>query len=158
MEKFIGMHMKMGIIDLPSYILYWSNEMRYSVIADLMPLKRFQCIRRFLHSVDNSLNDLSDKLFKVRPIIESIRKQCILISPEESHSLDEQIIPSRTKFSKIRQYNPKKPSKWGFKNLARAGSSGFMYDFFVYTGKEEDEAHEDCWVSQYSLKCTVIGS
>ena len=28
MEKFIGMHMKMGIINLPSHILYWSNEMQ----------------------------------------------------------------------------------------------------------------------------------
>ena len=147
-EKFIGMHMKMGIIDLPSYILYWSNEMRYPAIADIMPLKRFQSIRKFLHFADNTLNDLSDKLFKVRPIIESVRKQCVLISPEECHSMDEQIIPSKTKFSKIRQYNPKKPSKWGFKNLVRAGSSGFMYDFFVYTVKEKEEVHEDQEISQ----------
>ena len=42
---------------------------------------------------------------------------------------------SKTKFSSIRQYNPKKPKKWGFKNLVRAGSSGMMYDFFIYEGK-----------------------
>ena len=87
----------MGIINLPSYILYWSNEMKYSAIVDLMPLKRFQNIQRFLHFVDNNLNDLSDKPFKVRPIIESVQQQCILISPEESHSVDEQIFPSKTK-------------------------------------------------------------
>ena len=48
------------------------------------------------------------------------------------------IIPSKTKFSKIRQYNPKNPKKWGFKNLVRAGSSGMMYDFYIYSGKEEE--------------------
>ena len=34
----------------------------------------------------------------------------------------------------IRQYNPKKPKKWGLKNVVRSGASGMMYDFFLYTG------------------------
>ena len=58
-------------------------------------------------------------------------------NPEECHFVDEQIIPSKTKFSGIRQYNPKKPVKWGFKNLVRAGASGIMYDFYIYAGKNE---------------------
>ena len=29
--------------------------------------------------------------------------------------------------------------KWGFKNLVRAGVSGFMYDFYIYCGKNESE-------------------
>ena len=32
------------------------------------------------------------------------------------------------------QYNPKKPVKRGFKNFVRAGSSGMIYHFFLYTG------------------------
>ena len=64
-----------------------------------------------------------------------VRKQCLKIIPEESHSVDEQIIPAQTRYSNIRQYNPKKPVKWGFKNMVRAGSSGIMYDFYIYTGK-----------------------
>ena len=96
METFVGMHMKMEIIDLPGYILYWSSEVNYSAFTDLMPLKRFQSIRLFLHFVHSRLNDLSNKLFMVRPIIEAVWKQCILISAEESSSVDQQIIPSRT--------------------------------------------------------------
>ena len=64
-----------------------------------------------------------------------VRKQCLKVIPEESHSVDEQIIPAKTRYSNIRQYNPKKPVKWGFKNMVRAGSSGMMYDFYIYTGK-----------------------
>ena len=57
--------------------------------------------------------------------------------------MDEQIIPSKTKCSSIRQYNPKKPKKWGFKNLVRAGSSGIMYDFFIYEGKSTANNNEN---------------
>jgi hypothetical protein len=46
-------------------------------------------------------------------------------------------MPAKTKFSGIRQYNPTKPVKWGFKNLIRAGASGFMYDFYIYAGQDE---------------------
>ena len=98
---------------------------------------RFSELRRYLHFVDNnSEHGKEDKLFKIRPIIEAVRNQCIKIKPEEFQSVDEQIIPSKTRFTKIRQYNLKKPKKWGFKNLVRAGSSGFMYNFYLYSGKE----------------------
>ena len=102
-----------------------------------MSWNQFSELRRYLHFVDNnSEHDKEDKLFKIRPIIEAVRNQCIKIKPEEFQSVDEQIIPSKTRFTKIRQYNPKKPKKWGFKNLVHAGSSGFMYDFYLYSGKE----------------------
>ncbi len=38
---FISMHMLMGVIKLPSYKSYWSKRLRYPMIADEMPLKRF---------------------------------------------------------------------------------------------------------------------
>ena len=37
------------------------------------------------------------------------------------------------------QCNTKKPKKWGFKNLTRAGVTGFMYDIFVYDGSKSAE-------------------
>ena len=102
-----------------------------------MPPNRFIEIRHNLHFVDNnSEHDRDDKLFKIRPIIEAVRNECIKVEPEEFQSVDEQIIPSKTKFTKIRQYNPKKPKKWGFKNLVCAGASGLMYYFYLYYGKE----------------------
>ena len=139
-EQFIGMHLRMGIVNLPSYKLYWSQDTRYPPISDVMPLKRFQKLKASIHFVDNASLDKStkDKLFKIRPVVELVRQQCLKIIPEECHSVDEQIIPTKTKYSGIRQYNPKKPKKWGFKNLVRAGSSGIMYDFFIYTGKNEE--------------------
>jgi hypothetical protein len=115
------------------------SELWYPSIADIMPRKRFEKLRRFLHFVDNMANDdnTQDKLFKVCCVVEEVAPNCRKVHPEENHSVDEQIIPLKTKYSRIQQYNPKKPVKWGFKNLVRAGSSGFMYDFYIYAGKDE---------------------
>ena len=143
-EKFIGMHMKMGVMRLPSYKMYWSQQMRYPAIADIMPLKRYVKLRSSLHFVDNNPHQpgVSSKLFSIQPVIDHVREQFRKVSPEECHSVDEQIIPAKTRYSGIRQYNPKKPTKWMFKNLVRAGTSGFMYDFYIYSGKDEGNEEE----------------
>ena len=97
----------------------------------------------------------ADKLFKIRAVIESVRQQCLQIPPEEIHSIDEQIISTKTKYSGIRQYNPKKPKKWGFKNLVRAGASGIMYDFYIYTGKQ-DQSENDTPYSHLQKSAQVV--
>ena len=49
------------------------------------------------------------------------------------------------KFSSIRQYNPRKLKKWGFKNLVYTRSSGFMYYFYIYDEKNNNESvNNDC--------------
>ena len=63
-----------------------------------------------MYFVDNNApNNDNDKLFKVRPIITAIRDECV--KPEKLQAVDEQIIPCKTKRSKIRQYNSKKLQK-----------------------------------------------
>ena len=66
LEKFTGMHIKMGVVKLPCYTMYWSNEMRYPPLADVMPRKRFEKLKRYLHFVDNARYDesIGGKLFK----------------------------------------------------------------------------------------------
>ena len=60
------------------------------------------------------------------------------MKPEIENSIDEQIIPTKTKYSGIRQYNTKKPVKWGFKNFVCSGSSGIMYMTSLFTvGKQK---------------------
>ena len=95
----------------------------------------------YLHFVDQDIeHDGNDKLFKLKPILEAVQKECAKVEPDEFHAVDEKIIPSKTKYSKVRQYHlPKKNRKWGFKNLVRAGANGFMYDFYLYGGKESNE-------------------
>ena len=114
-EQFLGMHILMGIMKLPDYNLYWAAETRYPKIADVMSHKRFKQLRKYVHVVDNTTKDKpgnkNDKLFKILPVTEAVRENSMAIEPEPVHSIDEQIIPAKTKRSVIRQYNPKKPKK-----------------------------------------------
>ena len=104
----------MGIIQLPNYRAYWSKNIRISQIADKMSVNRFEKRREYLYFVDNNLgNTENDKLFKVKPIIDAVRAECVKIEPEEYLSIEEQIILCKTKRSKIRQCNPKKKTKNG---------------------------------------------
>ena len=77
----------MGIVQLPKYKLYWSKQMRHPPVADVMPVNRFEKLRSFLHIINKNNLDLSNidgnKLFKVRPIIDAIRNECVKIEPEE---------------------------------------------------------------------------
>ena len=104
------MTLLMGIMKLPNYEMYWAAETRYSKISDVMSSQRYKMLRKFIHVVDNTKKcepeNVNDKLFKIRPILETIKDNCIKVEPEEVQSIDEQIIPAKTSRSGIRQYNP----------------------------------------------------
>lgn len=74
-------------------------------------------------------------LYKIRPIFELIRQNCLETPPEHSYSIDEMMVPYKgTKAGSNKQYMPKKPCKWGFKMFVRSGISGVAYDFYLYSG------------------------
>ena len=106
-KTFIGIKMLMGLIKLPQYFDYWSSVLRFAAIADAVPRNHFSHLRQFLYFVDNNSDEDSDsKLVKIKPILEVLRNECIK-NQKHFKSVCEQIISSKTKFIKIRQYNPK---------------------------------------------------
>ncbi|XP_046971065.1 piggyBac transposable element-derived protein 2-like [Vanessa cardui] len=141
-RDFLALHVIMGIVVMPSYLDYWSDKFRYAKIADIMSLKRYQQIRRYLHFVDNNMAD-GDKYFKVRPVVEQIRQNCLKQQKIESKfSIDEMMIAYKgSKAGKRKQYMKDKPNKWGFKNYVRAGVSGIIYDFILYGGDDTFRNH-----------------
>lgn len=136
-EQFIGILVIMGVVNFPSYVDYWSQHLRYPKIADVMSLKRFQNLRRYIHFADNYEHQNSgDRLFKIRPVLNSIRDNCRSLPSEHNHSIDEMMVPYKgTRAGNLRQYIQNKPHKWGYKIFVRAGVSGIIYDFIPYTGK-----------------------
>lgn len=141
MHDFLAIEILMGIVDMPAYTDYWAQETRYELIANIMPLKRYQAIRRSLHFVNNEeLND--DRYFKVRPILDRVRRNCLTIESESRCSVDEMMIPYKgKKAGSRRQYMKNKPKKWGFKMFVRCGVSGIVYDFFPYGGNDTFRNH-----------------
>ncbi|KRY25671.1 PiggyBac transposable element-derived protein 3, partial [Trichinella britovi] len=120
LEIFLGTLLKMGLSPMPRYSMYWSTEVRCDANADAGSGNE---------AVLDRESPRYDRLFKIRPLIESIRQSCL-----QYQSIDEEIIPYKGR-NKLKQYIPKKPKKWGFKVNARTGVSGLLYDFCFYEGK-----------------------
>ena len=134
-KQFIGIQIYMSIIALPAHFMYWSEKTRYAPISDVMKINKYRKLREFIHAADNlqkdNLENKNKRLYKIAPVTTHVRDN---LEPECDNSVDEQIIPAKTKYSGIKQCNPKKPVRLGYKKFVCAGSSGMIYDFFLYTG------------------------
>ena len=141
-EKFIACVLYMSVIKLPSTRDYWSSKLSVSCVSDLMGVNIFKEIKRFMHFNYNCVKNVDDKLHKLRPVIDNINERLRLVPIEECLAVDEQIIPFKGK-SSLKQYNPKKPHKWGYKGFALSGVSGFSYNFEIFTGKSDNICAQD---------------
>ena len=79
--------MTMTIVRMSQHEMYWSPEFRYDKIRSSMTLKRCKLIRRFIHVNDDTKKtnpeNVNDKLFKVRPLLDLVRNDCIKVEPEQ---------------------------------------------------------------------------
>ena len=98
-----------------------------------MSRKRWETIKTNLHLVDNSTVNGGDRLVKVRLMIDHLQKAFREIPNDKHLAVDEQMVPFKGA-SSLKQYIPKKPTKWGYKMFILADKDGLVYDFFPYTG------------------------
>ena len=132
----------MSIISLTPYELYLLKDLRVDCVANVMNLKWYELIRHYLHANDNTeKKDDSSRLLKVEPVVNASRTSFLSIEQQQYQSINEQIIPAKTKRSGIRQCLLKKIHKLGFKSFVWVGASGIIYDFFSYTGQK-------CWARE----------
>ena len=115
-EQYFGILLLMSVIKLPQVRMYWSEGTRIRGIADMISINRFEKIRQYFHCNDNSScpsksDQNYDKLFKVRPVTDSVLDKCKSVPQEKMQLVDEQIIPTKSRCG-IKQHMPKKPNKW----------------------------------------------
>ncbi|KAJ8873194.1 hypothetical protein PR048_026827, partial [Dryococelus australis] len=120
-EQFIGICIYMSIYGLPRSRMYWINNTQVEKVADVMSRRQWEELKKTLHFNGNSelptqCDGNKDKLFKIHPLYEAL---C-----------------SNIKIS-LKQYNPKKPNKWGYKILFFADSNGLIKNMEIYSGKTE---------------------
>ena len=137
LKVFLGINLTMTYIKYPRTTMYWSSNpgLPQHFIADPLPVNRFDELKRYLHFVDNNSQSANgNRFFKLRSVLDVLQERFLeAVTPEEFHSIDEQIIPFKGRHSS-KQYIPKKPKPWGFKVWVRAGSSGYTYRFELYQG------------------------
>ena len=100
-EQYLGILVKMGLVHMPRYTCYWSSELRFPAVADVMSRNMFSNLTRYIHFNDNNKmitnrdDPQYDPYFKVRPLLGMLRESCLNIEPEEKMSIDEQMTLSR---------------------------------------------------------------
>ena len=160
---FLGINLVMAYHKLPSWTDYWKNDQDLCVlfISATMTRNRFAEILSNLHVNDN-LNipeGNKDKLYKLRPLIEAINnKYRKLYNVSRRLSVDESMILFKGRHS-IKQYNPMKPIKRGYKLWMRADMDGYITKFDVYQGKVSDASKssaEDDESSNFGLGENVV--
>lgn len=147
LKAFLGIIIIMGYNILPSIDLYWSSDPGFRVdeIAEVMTVKRFKKILQCFHLNDNlgQPANITDKLYKLRPLLDSINEACLTnAKASSSQSIDESMILFKGR-SSMKQYMPLKPIKRGYKVWCRCDSyTGYLYEFYLYTGKSETGTEE----------------
>lgn len=135
MKAFFGLTIIAGTLRFPRLSMYWNRKLKVNVFTETMTLKRFFKLRTHVHCVDNlAPRNSEDKLWKVRPIFDSVLKRCRELDIETNVCVDEQIMPFKGKLS-LKQYIKNKPHPWGIKLYMLSGESGLTYNFIIYQGK-----------------------
>lgn len=125
-----------------------------------MSVNQFEQIRQFIH-FNNNNNMLSkgymghDRLYKIRPVMETLKKRFASIPLEEALSIDEQFCSTKARHF-LNQYLPMKPHKWVYNFFVVCGVSGFSYNFEMYSGLENNDVNWYSWEPDFGASGNVV--
>ena len=90
-------------------------------------------------------DDNKDKLYKLHPFISKLNDNFVkLYNASKKVSIDESMTLFKGR-SSLKQYNPKKPIKKGYKLWMRADMDGYVTKFDIYQGKSGQKAKDDAY-------------
>ncbi|KAG5897529.1 hypothetical protein JTB14_004304 [Gonioctena quinquepunctata] len=121
MKAFFGPSILTGCLKFPSLRMYWDKSLKVDLFTETMTLNYFFKLRTHIHCVNNmEPRQGNDKLWKVRPIFQSVLKRSM-----------NRKCPSKEKLL-IKQYIENKLHPWGMKLYLLGGKSGLTYNFLIY--------------------------
>lgn len=116
---------------------YWSKEpdLRNELIYSSMRKNRFKQITQFLHFEDINKPNTSDKIWKLRPLTDYLKKKFLdNFHPEQNLSYDESMIEYYGRHG-MKQYLKDKPVPFGYKVWSLCTPAGYLANFEIYQGK-----------------------
>ncbi|XP_047108126.1 piggyBac transposable element-derived protein 3-like isoform X1 [Schistocerca piceifrons] len=138
LQVFIGATILMPCLRYPRVRMYWGKTTRVISITEIMTRDRFFTIRSNLKVTDdNAVTEETrrkDKLWKIRPLLECVKRACLSLPRTPEVAVDEQMIPF-TGACAIKKFVRGKPNPEGLKNFVLAAPSGLVLDFEIYHGK-----------------------
>ena len=138
-EKFFGIIIFMGIVQLPQLRLYWSKDPMHKneLIVRSMTRNRFDRLLKCLHFCNNDdIDDNTKKLFKIEKVINlAIAQFNQAANPGKNVVIDKIMISWRGRFS-FRQYILGKAHKYGVKLYKLCTVKGYTWNLKVYCEKD----------------------
>ena len=135
LRKFLGCSFWMSLYGMLNTRRYWSLHFGLKQIFQTMSRNEWEEIKHGLHFSDNT-SGIKNKGTKFMFLIDHFNSVASKIELEEMLSVDEQIVPTKTRKTSLRRYNPK---KWGYKIFMLCSSeSGIVHQIEFYLGKSEE--------------------
>lgn len=160
LELYLCAYLRMGLESRHNVRSYWETENGSEFINKLMSRKKFLDIASHLHFINNmdvTEEQKLNKIWKVFNVINVVRQKFRNLPAEHRYSVDEMMVGFRGATSPILQYMPRKPKRFGFKLFCRCGSSGVVYDFFVYKGENfTEQSHLNVTTNTVLRLCDTI--
>lgn len=137
MLVYLGIHIAMGIVNLPNIRDFWSTEpiLQHQWFGSIMSRDRFKQILHYFHCADQSGyiprgQDEYDPLYKIRDVIDILLERFqALYNPNQELSIDESMIGTKCRVPFL-QCMPKKPTD---------AKTAYVTRFNIYTGKDNDD-------------------
>lgn len=136
MKVFIGIMIVTGYTSRPKKRDYWCEDpdMLCPMVSESMRRNRFEIIFRYMHFKDNSLEDREDKIWKIRPITDAVKKRCLSnFHPEQDLSYDESMVEYYGRHG-CKQFIRGKPLRFGYKMWCLNTPLGYLINFEMYQG------------------------
>ena len=159
-KVYLALLLLQGIVQKPVTNLFFSKKQ--SILTPFFPAtmkrERFLLLSKFIHFNDNESyqGDLPHKLFKIWPVLEHLKsKFSSVYLPERDVSVDESLMLWKGRLS-WKQYIPLKRARYGIKSYELCeSSSGYIWNFFIYTGAETSYHQSCCNEPSMGCKCVL---
>lgn len=134
---FLAVSLLMPLIKKRRINDYWSTDIYLStpIFSKIMSRDRYLILLRMLHFADNDNVDKSDKLFKVRYVLDHIKSSYKrVMQPYQNLCIDESLMLYKGRLG-FKQYIPSKRHRFGIKFFMLCDcKTGYIIDFIIYTG------------------------
>ena len=128
-----------GYHPVPARRHYWASDpdLHVEFVSRVMSRNRFEAILSVLHFADNQRLDPGDKMAKLRPLIDIMKRKFVAAfqrpEPETQLDVDESMIPYYGRHG-CKQFLRGKPIRFGFKAWCLNSPDGYLLAFDIYQG------------------------
>ncbi|KAK6173089.1 hypothetical protein SNE40_016615 [Patella caerulea] len=137
----IGVILLSGYNPVPQKRMYWENsdDVRNDIVASAFPYKRFEELVKHIHLADNTKLDHSDKMAKLRPLIDRLNVNFLKLWPASQNvNVDESMISYYGRHSS-KQFIQNKPIRYGYKVWCLNTPPGYLIQYNPYRGVGTDD-------------------